>query len=108
VFNSPVILDTVSWGLILGIVTPLVTSLAQRPNLSSQRRTVIGVIVSVAVGVLTCLANGDFHWNEGQTVLSTIAVVLVASQASYLGMWKPSRIATNLENATSPRSSKTG
>jgi ABC-type thiamin/hydroxymethylpyrimidine transport system permease subunit len=105
-FGSPVVLDTVSWGLILGVLTPLVTAVAQRPRWSTRTRTLVGVGVSIVVGVLTCLANGDIR--SGQTVLSTIAVVLVAAQATYLGMWKPSLIAPKLESATSPSPSGGG
>lgn len=102
-FASPVILDTVSWGLIFGVVTPLLTSLVQQPKWSSGLRAVVGALVSVLVGVGTCLANGDIH--NGQTVLSTIAVVLVAAQATYSQLWKPTGVSPALESATSPKPS---
>jgi hypothetical protein len=99
-FDNPVILDTVSWGLIAGVLTPLLTSLAQQPKWSSRRRAVVGAAVSVLVGILTCLLNGDL--GNGQTVLSTIAAVLVASMTTYKGLWKPTGVAGGIETATSP------
>lgn len=98
-FDSPVILDTVSWGLMLGVITPLLTAVAQQPRWSSRTRAIIGAIVSIAVGGVTCLAKGDI--TNGQTLLSTIAVVLVAAQATYSQLWKPTGVAGALENATS-------
>lgn len=98
--SDPVVLDTVSWGLILGVLTPLATSVVQQPVWGAKTRALVGAAVSVVVGVVTCLANGDI--GSGQTVLSTIAVVLVAAQATYKGFWKPTGIAVATEQATSP------
>lgn len=102
VFDSPVVLDTVSWGLILGVVTPLLTAIVQQPKWKWGRglRAVVGAVISVLVGIGTCLANGDIH--SGQTVLATIAVVLVAAQATYSQLWKPTGVAGAIESATSP------
>lgn len=100
VFDSPVVLDTVSWGLILGVVTPWLTAIVQQPRWSNGLRAVVGAVISVLVGIGTCLANGDIH--SGQTVLATIAVVLVAAQATYSQLWKPTGVAGAIESATSP------
>jgi hypothetical protein len=98
--EDPVVLDTVSWGLILGVLTPLATALVQQPRWGTKTRAVVGALVAIVVGVVTCLANGDIE--SGQTVLATVAVVLVAAQATYKGFWQPTRIAPKVEAATSP------
>jgi hypothetical protein len=92
--------DTVSWGLILGVVTPLLTSIVQRPNWSSSVRTGVGVAVSVVIGFVTCLADGSI--GSAETVLATVAAVVVVAASTYQNLWKPSTIAPKLEAVTSP------
>jgi hypothetical protein len=103
VFDSPVVLDTVSWGLIAGVVTPWLTSIVQQPRWSNRTRAWVGAGISVVIGILTCLVNGDLHAQEGQTVLATVAAVLVASQAAYSQLWKPTGVSPAIESATSPK-----
>ena len=92
--------DTVSWALLAGVFTPLLTSLAQQPRWTGAVRVVVGIVISVVVAVLTLLANGSL--NDGaQTVLSIVALVVVTSAASYKAIWQPSGVAPKLENATS-------
>lgn len=96
--------DTASWAMLAAVVTPLLTSVAQRPSWPKRVRVAISVAVSVVVALVTLLANGAF--NEGpQTVLSIIALVVVTSAASYRNIWKPSGIALAIESATSPKPS---
>lgn len=101
VFDSPVVLDTVSWGLIAGVLTPWLTSVVQQPRWTNRTRAWVGAGISLVVGVLTCLANGDLHVQEGQTVLATIAAVVVAAQAAYSQLWKPTGVSPAIESATS-------
>jgi hypothetical protein len=104
--------DTVSWGLILGVFLPWVTALVQRPSFSEDVRKVVAILAAVVAGVLTCLANGSL--DEGQTLLSTVAIILVSSSTAYRNLWKAQpetpagarrdslAIATKIEYATSP------
>lgn len=93
--------DTVSWGALAGVLTPLLTSIVQRPTWSKQKRTVIGVLVSIVVGLLTCLADGTL--DNAATLLATVTVVIVASAAAYKSLWQPSGVAPSLEHATTPK-----
>lgn len=95
------LLDTASWALLAGFLTPLLTSVVQQPQWSRTVRTVVGVLASVVTGVITLLANGAF--NDGpQTVLSILALVVVTSGASYRTLWGPVGVAPKIETATSP------
>lgn len=96
--------DTASWGLILGVLLPLLTSVVQQPTWSAPLRAVVGLVAAVIGGFVTCLANGTV--GDGQTLLSTIAVVLVAAQATYRGFYKPTGVAPGIEAATSPRAGR--
>lgn len=97
--TDPNLLDSVSWGLMLGVLMPILTSVVQQPKWSDRTRTIVGWTMSVVGGVVTCLANGSFQ--EGQTLVATIAVVLVAAQSTYVG-WKKTGLTGTIEKATSP------
>lgn len=98
--GNKALLDTASWALLAGVLTPLLTSLAQQPRWTGSTRTVVGVLISVVIGVVTLLANGSL--NDGaQTVLSVIALVVVTSAAAYKTIWQPMGVAPKIENATS-------
>jgi hypothetical protein len=92
--------DTAAWGLLAGVITPLLTSVVQRPTWSSRKRTVWGVVVSVVIGVLTCLADGTL--DHATTVLATVAAVVVVSATTYKALWKPSGVTDSIEVATTP------
>lgn len=96
--------DSASWGLILGVVLPLLTAVVQQPNWSQGVRRLVAVVAAMAGGVLTALANGQV--GSGQTVIQTVTAVLVAAQASYDLIWKPTGAARAIESATTrPRTS---
>lgn len=86
-----------AWGLILGVLSPLLISVVQQPQWSSRTRTAVGVAAALVIGVLTVLADGGADLTDW---LSTLATVLVASQAAYLGIFRPPGIAYKIENVT--------
>lgn len=98
--------DTATIGLIVGVFAPLLTSVVQQPRWSQRTRAVIGALVSVLLGIGVCAVNGVFSdpsaFATGQTLLATVAAVLVASQSAYRGMWKQTGISPAIEVATSP------
>lgn len=97
---SVMLTDTASWGLMLGVVMPLLQALVQRPDWSPARRRVIAVGAAAVGGVLLTLAGGEI--GNGATVLQTVAAVLVASQTAYSLLWK----ATGLPAALAGQASK--
>jgi hypothetical protein len=92
--------DTVSWGALLGVFTPLLTAIVQRPTWSAPKRTIIAVGISILLGLLTCLADGTI--GKGATVVATVAAVVMASAAAYKTLWKPVGVAGSIELATTP------
>lgn len=92
--------DTVSWGIFAGVFTPILTAFAQRPTWSGPTRTLVGLGISVAIAILTCLADGTF--DHTKTLLATVAAVTLVSMTTYKGLWKPSGIAGKVETATTP------
>ncbi len=100
--------DTASWALIVGVLTPLLTSLVQQPTWSNQVRTIVGALVAILLGVGTVLANGGFQDASGS--LGIIALVMVASMATYRNLWGPKAtgVASRIESATSPNRTEVG
>jgi len=94
--------DSESWGLLLGFLAPLAIAIIQQPTWPKGARWIVGWACAVVIGLVTCLANGDF--GHGATVLRTVVLVIAASQATYTG-WKAG-VAPKIESATSPRSTK--
>jgi uncharacterized PurR-regulated membrane protein YhhQ (DUF165 family) len=96
---APVTLtDTQAWGLILGLASPLAIAVIQRPYWSAAQRALIAAGFAVAVGLLTVLSTSSF---DLKNLLATIALVLVASHTAYESFFKPTKIASKVENATS-------
>lgn len=94
------LLDTASWALLAGVLTPLVTSVVQQPQWTGRVRTLVAVIASAVIGVVTLFANGAL--NDGpQTVLSVVALVVVTSATAYKNLWVPAGVAPAIERATS-------
>lgn len=60
---------------------------------------IVAWVAALVVGFLAVAANGQL--DDGSTLLRTLALTLVAAQATYTG-WKhgPARV---IEHATSPR-----
>jgi hypothetical protein len=92
--------DPQSLGVIVGIALPLVTGIVQRPTMPTPLRVAIAVVASFVAGTTTVLMAGAF---DASSWLTTVAAVLVAAQASYESIWKPSGVAGRLEGATTPR-----
>ncbi|XTZ13938.1 hypothetical protein ACQSSU_20790 [Micromonospora echinospora] len=93
------VLDTPSWALLVGVLTPLLVSVVNQPSWSPPVRQVVAIVVAVVLGVLGCLADGSI--TEGMTVLQVVAVVAVASDLAYRTVL--SKVAPLVERATSRR-----
>ena len=98
--NPDLLASTALWGVLLGLVTPTVTAIAQRPAWSRRLRTVVALATSVAVGLLTAGANGQL--GDLQITAATVSAVVVAAQVSYRQFWQESGITEKIEHATTP------
>lgn len=104
--SNDVFTDSASWALILGVLSPLLLSVVQQPRWPNSVRAALTAVASVVIGVVTVLANGGLEDASG--VLGIIALVLVASNAAYRNLWKPTGIAPAIERATSGGGRGTG
>lgn len=85
-------------GLIVGVFLPLVTSIVQNPRRSRPMRVAVAVAMAIAAAIPAVIASGQF---DPANWLATIAAVLVAAQASFESLWKPSGVTDMIESATS-------
>ena len=95
-----------AWSLILGVITPLVVSIVNRPSIPKVWRTVIAVGVAVVIGIGNLLVQGVVLDTADLTfakVVVNLALVIGASQAAYVALWHPSKVAPKIEVATSGR-----
>ncbi|HET9653820.1 MAG TPA: hypothetical protein VFP72_00565 [Kineosporiaceae bacterium] len=96
--------NTPLFGLVLAVLTPLVTAVAQQPRWTSRTRSIVGALVSLVVGFLTVATAGKL--GDTSTLLTTLALVVAAAEASYQKLWRGTGLTQMIENATSPRQVK--
>lgn len=89
-----------SWAVLISLATPGLISVINQPGFSRGKRQLVAAAVSLVVGVVTVASSGQFNTAD---LLSTCAVVLVASQAAYHKLWKPRGAAARVEAVTTVR-----
>lgn len=95
-----------TWAILLGLVTPFVVSFVAQPRWSATQKRVFSVVIAAVIGVGNLIVQGllaNFDWSFNG-IVSSIVLVLGASQAAYSLLWKPTGVADAVEEATSPKS----
>ncbi|MFD7764083.1 hypothetical protein [Streptomyces microflavus] len=97
-------LDSLSAGVQVGAMLPLLTAVVQRPAWPAKVKRCVAVAAALIAGVLTvAVDSGWSQFQNGTLTTLTIVSVLVTAQSSYELLWKPTRIAPAIESATSPK-----
>jgi hypothetical protein len=100
-------LDSLTTGVQVGSVLPLLTAVVQRPAWSAKHKKVVAVVAAVLAGVATVAANGGLpQFQHGIPTAATLLGVLGASQTSYDLLWKPSKLAPMIEAITTNKPPK--
>lgn len=86
------------WNLVIAFFMPLVVAAVQQPTWPSWLRVVVSGVAAVIGGLGTAYFNDDFNTGD---IVGSILVVLVATIAFYKNWWKPTGVASAIENATS-------
>lgn len=97
--------DTASWAALIGAMLPLLIAVVNRPQWTAQMKQIIGIAVAAIGGIGTVLASGNF---DAQNWLVTLVAVIGASQAAYALIWKPTKVAPKIEQATSAKPGEEG
>lgn len=86
-------------GLLVGAVSPLLTSVLQQPQWSKRVRIAVSGAVSIVIGFAIAAAAGQL---DPGNLLGIIVAVYTAAEAFYQKLWKVTGVAGAVEAATSP------
>ncbi|MET8696813.1 hypothetical protein ABZV65_30235 [Streptomyces bauhiniae] len=95
------LLYALTTGAKVGLLLPLLTAVVQQPGWPARVKKWVAVAAAGVAGVVTVAAEGgwaQFHYAHLTVV--TLAGVLAASQASYVLLWKPIKLAPWIEALT--------
>ncbi|GAA5071079.1 hypothetical protein [Streptomyces similanensis] len=94
-------LESLSTGVQVGTLLPLLTAVVQRPAWSAKYKKVVAVVIALFAG--TCAVAADGGWDQfqhGKLTAATFLGVLAASQTTYDLLWKPTKLAPWIEALT--------
>lgn len=86
--------------ILVGIVLPLVTGIITKLNATSAVKAVANAVLSVVAGFLVALANAPEQGLDLYVFLYAVALAFVSSIASFHGIWKPTGIAGRVQATT--------
>jgi len=86
------------WALIVGFLLPPAIAIVQQPSWTEPVRAIVTFIVCLVAGAGTAYFQGDL---TGRRWVEASLVTLVATIATFKGLWKPTRVAPEIESATS-------
>lgn len=92
--------DIEMWNLIVGFAAPWVVAFINRPYWPPMAKALMAVFVSAVGGFVTTYLAGNL---DGQTLVTSVLLVMVAMTSFYKGLWQPTNIVPKLEVATTPR-----
>lgn len=90
------------WSLIAAFFVPPLLAILQQPRFSATTRAVLSFLAAVVVGGGVVYFEGNLSWDNKDTLVSSVLLVLVTSIATYHGFWKPTGVAPAVEEKTSP------
>jgi hypothetical protein len=95
-------LDSIATGSAVGALLPPLTAVVQQPKWSAGIKRIVAVFAALFGGVVTVVSTGGVaQFEHPVPALGAIVAVIVASQTTYDLIWKPSKIAPAVEDATS-------
>jgi hypothetical protein len=85
----------------VSVFVPLLVELLTKINVNSKVKAILNLVLTALaanIGLLVVQGTNDWNWNE---FLSAWVVAAVTSIVSYLGLWKPTKVAEKVDNAKS-------
>jgi hypothetical protein len=87
------------WSLIVAFITPPVLAIIQQPTWTQPVRAGVMFVFAIILGLGTAYFTDSFN---GEDIVTSVLIVLVAAISAYKGFWQPTGIAPKIETATSP------
>lgn len=91
--------------LAVGTLLPLLTAVVEQPRWSRSTRAVMSVAISVIAGLVAYVSQHGLEFSSVSSVVVFVIGVVLASAASYESIWKPTGVASSIEQKTAPSSS---
>jgi hypothetical protein len=88
------------WDLIVGFFLPLVTAVVIRQAWSPTYKAVANFVLSIVAAAGVVYFQGNLATGNLNALVSSVLIVLVASIATYHGLFRPTRIAPAIEAKT--------
>lgn len=89
--------NLVMWSGIVGFFLPILIATILRWRWSQQAKAVAAFVVCLIAATGTAYFSGNF---EGADVVTAALVVVTITQATYVGVWKPTGVAPAIMDAT--------
>lgn len=86
------------WSLIVGFLLPPAIAVVQQPRWSEPVRAIVMFVVCLIAAAGTAYFQGDL---TGRRWIQAALLIVVATIATFKGLWKPTRVAPEIEAATS-------
>ncbi len=90
--------NLVMWSAIVGFLLPNIVAVVQQPKWSEPLRAGLTAVACLIAGFGTAYFNGQFSVGD---VVGSVLVTGVSAISFYKGFWKPTGVASAIENATS-------
>ena len=87
------------WALIVGFFLPPAIAIVQQPTWSEPVRAIVTFLVCAVAAAGTAYFQGDL---TSRRFVEAGLVILVTTIATFKGFWKPTKVAPEIEAATSP------
>ena len=92
-----------AWSLILGVISPVIISIINRPTWTNQQKRMVAIGFAVLIGVINLIIQGALNdlTISFNAILINLALVISAAQVVFTTVWKPSGLADVVEVKTS-------
>lgn len=83
--------------MVVGFLLPHAIALINQEHWRSSTKSIIAFAACIAAALVTTYLKGDFNVHE---IAGSTFIVFTVARASYAGLWRPTKIATTVESAT--------
>lgn len=83
---------------VIGFLLPNGIALLNQVSWSAQLKSIIAFVLCVLAAIITTWIKGDLNFTD---IVGSAGVIYTVAMASYVGLWKPTKIAPTIEAATS-------
>lgn len=91
--------EVLTTAMVTGALLPILIAVGQQQEWSKTTRTLVAVATAAVSGILVAVTNGN---HDAGSIITSIITTIIATTATYQGVWQPAGVAGRVEAATSP------